>query len=185
MKLPWQPGTAGITSVLPYTAVMLLHAFADVCSIYTNNAHAPVKKNQVDLTYDGSSQLQFHLIQAQTIAYLTAFGMLSAQGSIKGWYSSNTWILLILNIYISPANNAWIQQIFTLCLVQIRESTIIARVPPLLWHKHAIAECCMHRVFIVHEYCIIGRPDACNSNSIITIYGNAEHCLYMFLCNFM
>ena len=38
-------------------------------------AHATKKKLEVDLTHDGPSQLQFDLIQAQTMAHLPAFAM--------------------------------------------------------------------------------------------------------------
>ena len=35
-----------------------------------NTACATVTKSEIDLTHDGSSQLQFGLIQAQTLAHL-------------------------------------------------------------------------------------------------------------------
>ena len=60
----------------------------------------------------------------------------------------------------------------------------IPRVPPLLWHKHAITKRMLHAlwVFIACEYTLPGppketRPDAemhVTVNNIITMYGNTK-----------
>ena len=83
--MPWQPCTAGFTSVLPYM-VMILHAFPDVSIIimYKNMPH--LRKSEFDLTHDGSSQFWFDLIQAQDMTHLSALPCLglyplSARGS--------------------------------------------------------------------------------------------------------
>ena len=75
-----------------------------------------IKKSKVDLTHDGSSQLQFDLIQAQTMAHLPAFAMVFD---------------CLLKVPISHFQ-----------LNSLPESSQqymnIARFPPLLWHKYAI-----------------------------------------------
>ena len=65
-------------------------------------AHATKKKLEVDLTHDGPSQLQFDLIQAQTMAHLPAFAMIFGC-LLKIPISHFQWIF-----YLSPANSTWI-----------------------------------------------------------------------------
>ena len=49
--------------------LLMLQAFADISSIYVQKtAYATVRKSEVDLSHDGSSQLQFGLIQDQALA---------------------------------------------------------------------------------------------------------------------
>ena len=81
-------------------------------------AYAHATKNKVYLTHDESSQLQFDLIQAQTMAHLPAFAMFFG---------------CLLKIPISH---------FQLNILpeSSQQYMNIDRFSPLLWHKYAITK---------------------------------------------
>ena len=81
--------------------------------------------------------------------------------------------------------------ILTKCFLQCKHrAMIIARVPPLLWHKAPKYE--MNAAWLCEcEHCTSTLPketrcqDACNSNSIITMYGNTEVTPAVHGCHFI